>query len=262
MKGFLAAFWSEFLKARRSAIFIITIVIFAFMALMMGLFVYLARNPDLISNSAILNAKTSVLGKTDWPGYFMLLYQMVAAIGLIGFGFVFSWIFGREYADHTIKDLLALPVSRDLIVWAKLVIAIIWSMLLAVILFILGILSGRLVGMEGWSVELVRQAGRIFCGTTLMTIILSTPVAFFAGYGRGFLVPIGYLILIMILTQFAVSAIPVVAPYFPWAIPSLYSGAAGPESADLGFVSYLILGLTGILGIVGTLAWWRYADQK
>jgi len=232
------------------------------MALMMGLFVYLARNPDLVSNSAILNAKTSVLGKTDWPGYFMLLYQMVAAIGLIGFGFVFSWLFGREYSDHTIKDLLALPVSRDLIVWAKLLMAVIWSIVLSIILLVLGICSGKMVGMEGWSVELFRQACGIYCGTTLMTILLSTPVAFFAGYGRGFLVPIGYLIFIMIITQFAVSAIPVVAPYFPWAIPVLYSGGAGPESAHLGLISYLILGLTGFLGVAGTLAWWRYADQK
>jgi len=262
MKGFAAAFWSEFLKTRRSVILWITLVIFAFMALMMGLFVYLARNPDLVSNSAILNAKTSVLGKTDWPGYFMLLYQMVAAIGLIGFGFVFSWLFGREYSDHTIKDLLALPVSRDTIVWAKYVIAVIWSIILSGILLILGILSGKVIGMEGWSVELVRQASGIFCGTVMMTIVLSTPVAFFASYGRGFLVPIGYLILIMIITQFAVSAIPIVAPYFPWAIPVLYSGGAGPESAHLGLTSYLILGLTGILGIAGTLAWWRYTDQK
>ncbi len=262
MKGFSAAFWSEYLKARRSVILWITLIIFTFMALMMGLFVYLARNPDLVSNSAILNAKTSVLGKTDWPGYFMLLHQMVAAIGLIGFGFVFSWIFGRKYSDHTIKDLLALPVSRDMIVWAKLLIAVIWSIVLSIILLVLGIFSGRLIGMEGWSVELARQSSVIFCGTTLMTIVLSTPVAFFASYGRGFLVPIGYLIFIMIIAQFAVSGIPVVAPYFPWAVPVLYSGGAGPECAHLGFISYLILALTGILGIVGTIAWWRYADQK
>ncbi|MDD5766837.1 MAG: ABC transporter permease [Candidatus Marinimicrobia bacterium] len=261
MKGLSVAFWAESLKTRRSIILRITLAIFTFMAGMMGLFVYLARHPEFLSNSAILNAKASMLGKTDWPTYFLLLYQSIAAIGLIGFGFVFSWIYGREYSDRTIKDLLALPVTRSAIVVAKLLIAIIWCILLAVILFIVGTISGKLVGMDGWSITLFRQASGIFSITTLMTIVLCTPVAFFASYGRGFLVPIGYLIGIMMITQFAVSAIPVVAPYFPWAIPVLYGGSAGPESAQLGVISYFILIFTGILGLAGTLLWWRYADQ-
>lgn len=33
------------------------------------------------------------------------------------------------------------------------------------------------------------------------------------------------------------------------------------ESAQLGVISYIILFLTGILGLIGTLARWRYADQ-
>ncbi|MDD5541336.1 MAG: ABC transporter permease [Candidatus Neomarinimicrobiota bacterium] len=262
MRGFTAALWSEYLKARRSIILWITIVIFAFISLMMGLFIYLAQHPELISNSAILNAKTSMLGQTDWPGYFILLHQMGAILGMIGFGFVFSWIFGREYSDRTLKDLLALPVSRVVIINAKLIIATIWSLILAIILLTGGIISGRLVGIDGWSAELCRQAACTFAGTILLTIFLCPPVAFFASYGRGFLVPIGYLILIMMITQFAVTAVPGIAPYFPWAIPALYSGAAGPESSQLGLVSYLILAFTGFLGIAGTIAWWRYADQK
>jgi len=261
MKGFSVALWTESLKAWRSIILRITVVIFAFMAGMMGLFVYLAQHPELISNSVVLSTKTSMLGKADWPTYFILLYQIVAMVGLIGFGFVFSWIYGREYSDRTVKDLLALPVPRSAIVVAKLCVATVWCILLSVILFIVGTAAGKLVNMDGWSVALAWQACRIFSGTALMTIVLCTPVAFFAGYGRGFLVPIGYLISIMIITQFAVSAIPVIAPYFPWAIPALYSGAAGPDAAQLGAISYIILISTGILGLAGTLLWWRYADQ-
>lgn len=262
MKGFSAALWTESLKAWRSIILRITVVIFTFMAGMMGLLVFLAKHPELVSNSVVLSTKTSMLGKADWPTYFILLYQIVAMVGLIGFGFVFSWIYGREYSDRTVKDLLALPVTRSAIVVAKLSVATVWCILLSVILFVVGIAAGKLVNMDGWSIALAWQACGIFSGTALMTIVLCTPVAFFASYGRGFLVPIGYLISIMIITQFAVSAIPVIAPYFPWAIPALYSGAAGPDAAQLGAISYIILFFTGVLGLAGTLLWWRYADQK
>jgi len=261
MKGLSVAIWAESLKVRRSAILWITLAVFAFIAIMIGLFVYLAQHPELIGNSAILSVKTSVLSVADWSAYFNLLQQMIAVLGMIGYGFVFSWVYGREYSDRTIKDLLALPVPRSTIVIAKLIIASIWCVLLTIILFVFGVISGKLVSMTGWSNVLLWNSCKIFSLTALLTIILSTPVAFFASAGRGYLVPIGYLILLMILTQFIVSAVPIVAPYLPWAVPALSSGAAGPESAHPGVISYLILIFTGIAGLIGTIAWWRYADQ-
>jgi ABC-2 type transport system permease protein len=51
-------------------------------------------------------------------------------------------------------------------------------------------------------------------------------------------------------------------PYFPWAIPGIYSVPSGDEGMQLNAVSYLILATTFVLGLAGTLAWWRFADQK
>ncbi len=50
--------------------------------------------------------------------------------------------------------------------------------------------------------------------------------------------------------------------YFPWAIPGLLSVPAGTEGMQLTVASYIILLFTSFLGLGGTLAWWRYADQK
>jgi ABC-2 type transport system permease protein len=182
-------------------------------------------------------------------------------IGLIGFGFVASWIFGREYSDHTVKDLLALPVHREQIVIAKIIIMVIWSFLLSLILFVLALLTGLAVHIENWSGETARHAFFIFSGTSILTILISTPVAFFASWGRGYLLPLGYIILTIIISQFIITGIPGAAPYIPWAIPAIYCGAAGPESSHLKAASDIILGLTSIIGLAGTIAWWRYADQ-
>ena len=48
------------------------------------------------------------------------------------------------------------------------------------------------------------------------------------------------------------------AEYFPWAIPGLY---AQGETA-LAPVSYWIVALTGLAGVLVTILWWQYADQN
>jgi ABC-2 type transport system permease protein len=261
MKAFYEAFRTESLKAFRSKIFLITILVFTFISVMIGLLVYFSMHPDLLRNSALMSAKATILGQSAWLGYFGLLYQLAAMLGMIGFGFVTGWVFGREYSDRTVTDLLALPVSRSMIVAAKFIVTVIWSFLLALVMFILGIASGLLIGLENWSGEAASHAFRIFMNTSALTILLSFPVAFFASWGKGYLLPIGYIILTMIMTQFIVSGIPGLAAYFPWAIPGLYCGAAGPGGPGLITASWIILGMTGIAGLAGTLAWWRYADQ-
>ncbi len=262
MKGLVKAIWTESLKARRSKILWITILIFSFIAVMMGMLVFIANHPDLVGDSVVLSAKASMIGDADWPAYFELLYQVSAMIGLIGFGFVISWVFGREYADRTLKDLMALPVSRGVVVLSKFIVVTIWSVILSLILFFLAVITGLAVNIPGWSVETVVNAFFVFVSTSILTLLISTPIAFFASYGRGYLLPIGFIILIIIITQFVIVGIPGIAPYIPWAIPALYCGAAGPSGPFIGLASYLILFITSILGITITLAWWRFADAR
>jgi ABC-2 type transport system permease protein len=56
----------------------------------------------------------------DWHSYFELLLQLVLGFGLLGFGVVSSWVFGREYVDRAVTDLLARPIHRSTIVMSNL----------------------------------------------------------------------------------------------------------------------------------------------
>ena len=85
MKGLYAALWSESLKVRKSGMFLIIILIFAFVAFMLGLLVFLAKNPDLVSNSEVISAKARMIGKADWPSYFNLLNVMLSPVHGIDF---------------------------------------------------------------------------------------------------------------------------------------------------------------------------------
>jgi ABC-2 type transport system permease protein len=49
--------------------------------------------------------------------------------------------------------------------------------------------------------------------------------------------------------------------WFPWSVPALYSGAAGPDARDLPVASYVTVAATALLGVSATVGWWRRADH-
>jgi len=262
MKGVSAAFIAECMKIRRSKILWITILFFAFIPFMMGLMFFIQTHPEISAKLGIIGTKAMMLrfGDADWPAYFGFLTQGMAAIGLIGLGFVTTWVFGREYSDRTAKDILALPVSRSMIVLSKFIVVAIWSILLIFVYFASGLFFGKLFGISGWSGEIFLQHTYTFTMTSLLTVLLCTPVAFFASYGRGYLLPMSIVILTLLMANF--TGLVGWGPYFPWAIPGLLSVPAGTEGMQLNVASFTILFLTSILGFAGTVTWWRIADQK
>ena len=262
MKSLFVAFIVECLKIRKSKIFGFTILFFLFVSFMMGLLFFVQKHPEIASKLGMIGTKASILrlGKADWPTYFGLLTQGLAGIGLVGFGFVTAWVFGREYSDHTVKDILALPVSRSYIVFSKFTVIALWCILLTIFYFVFGLIVGKLIDIPGWSGQLVSEYAQIFTITALLTISLCTPVAFFASYSRGYLLPVAFIILTMIAANF--TGLVGLGPYFPWAIPGLYCTPTGTDGMQLSIASYIILFVTSILGLAGTLAWWRFADHK
>ncbi|MFD2881554.1 hypothetical protein ACFTAO_45790 [Paenibacillus rhizoplanae] len=126
-------------------------------------------------------------------------------------------------------------------------------------MFISGCITAWLTGLDGWSLEVIVQGFSGYAQICLMVIFLSIPVAWMACIGRGFLYPLGIVLLTIVIAQFG-GALGIVE-YIPWAIPGLLSGASGEESTHLELVSRMLPFLTGAVGLIGTLAWWRYVDQ-
>jgi ABC-2 type transport system permease protein len=213
------------------------------------------KDPEFARRVGLISAKAQLMaGVADWPTYLELLAQATAVGGLILFSLIGSWVFGREYADHTLKDLLALPTSRSAIVAAKFVLSALWSAALVAIIYLVGLGVGACVALPGIPAQLLLQGGAKLAITAGLTIASVTPIVFFASAGHGYLPPMGVAILAIFLAQ--VVGIAGWGEYFPWSIPALYA-----QGEKLGIISYGVIILTSVAGIGGTFVWWELADQ-
>ncbi|MGI8721294.1 MAG: hypothetical protein ACR2JG_03610 [Geodermatophilaceae bacterium] len=80
------------------------------------------------SDDAALAAKLGPLvADGGWAGYLSASAQVTAVAGLLGFGVVLAWQFGREFSDGTITGLFAIPVRRATIGAAKLLVYLGWA---------------------------------------------------------------------------------------------------------------------------------------
>jgi ABC-2 type transport system permease protein len=260
MTNLSSALYTETLKMRRSKVPFFAALGFLIMPLAGGLFMIILKDPEAAKAMGLISAKAQLMiGVADWPAYFDFLSQAVAAGGLILFSIVTTWVFGREFSDRTAKELLALPTSRETIVTAKFIVIGVWSLIVTLLVLGISLAVGQLIVLPGWSTELLTSTFVGVMGCALLTLGLIPFVAFIASTGRGYLPPFGWTILTMVLAQFSV--IMGWGDRFPWAIPGLFSGAAGPRTEALGVHSYIILLAAIFLGLAVTYRWWRDADQ-
>lgn len=122
MREIVTSLLVETKKFINSKVPLITLLAMLMVPFMGGFFMYILKDPDFAKEMGIISAKAQIMGTADWPSYLSLLSQAVSIGGILVFGFVTSWIFGREYSDRTIKDLLALPISRNIIVLSKFIV--------------------------------------------------------------------------------------------------------------------------------------------
>ena len=254
----MAAIVTEAIKLRRSRLWWITAVAFTVAAGVGGLFMFIGQDQQRARALGLLGTKTQLADVVaDWPGFFALLGQIVAVGGSLIFGTLVIWIFGREYSDHTVKDLLALPTSRTAIVAGKFTVVAGWCLGLTGYLFGLGLVVGAALRLPGWSAGVAMHGlGRLVLAAALAVVL--TPVyALAASVGRGYLAGIGALFVVVFLSQ--VVTVLGYGAWFPFAMPALASGIAG--QAPPGVVSYLLVVVVSAGAGAGTVGWWRWADQ-
>ena len=185
-----------------------------------------------------------------------LFGQLVGAAGFFLFVLTISWVFGREFVDGTLKDMWAVPVPRSSILLAKFGVVVLWSVALGIVMLVIGLLMGAAINIPGGSLAVITRGSVVFGVTAGLVIVLVFPFALFASMGRGYLLPIALAMMALMLTNLAVFT--GWGEYFPLAVPGLYAQG----KSVLAPVSYWMVIMTGLLGLLATYLWWHYADQS
>lgn len=260
MKQQVLALHAEFIKIKYSNIIWATFVAFALAPVLGAVFILIVQDGEALTKSGGLALKAKAMNfEPNWKSYLGILIQTVGVGGVLVFGFVASWLFGREYSDGTAKDLLSLPTSRTKILNAKFIVYTLWCIMLVLSNALIAFLLGSVLNLPAIDVNLLAQSLVDYSITTMLTIIVGIPIAFFALYGKGYLAPLGFVALTLVFAQ--VIAATGYGSYFPWSVPGLYSGAGGEYKSLLNNGSYGILILTGVAGYLSTIIYWRVADQ-
>ncbi len=258
--GLRAAVGTELLKARHSRVPWGVAIGFSIAPLVIGLFMVILKDPGRARSLGLLGAKAQLTaGTADWPTFLSMLGQAVAVGGAILFAFLTAWVFGREFADRTVRGLLANPTPRRTIVIAKTCVIAIWGLAISAWVLALGLAIGALIGLPGWSDSDAGATVVAIAFAAGLTIVLQTGAAFFAGVGRGYIAPLAWTIAMIVVAQ--VLTVLGWGAWFPWSVPALIAGAGGTSVEPVAPAGVLAVLAVATAGLAATIVWWDRADQ-
>ncbi|WP_270566199.1 ABC transporter permease [Clostridium beijerinckii] len=183
-------------------------------------------------------------------------FMYSTVIGLMGFGILSSWVFGREYQDQTFKDLLSLPISRTSLVCAKF-FALGLSFLGITVLAIGGTFAmGLCLDFTNFDVLLTGTLIKRLGIVTLYNCSLSFLFPLIASITRGILAPVSTSFVAIIIA--AIFGSQPLGRYIPWTISGIYLN--NPQLIN--WISKLTILAILFIGVYGTILWWNYVDQK
>src|SRR6266700_946064 len=186
------AVWIELRKATRSRMPLFTALGFLVLACGLAFLMFIYKYPTFARSIGLISAKANLVGgAATWPYYLGILGQAIAIGGLL--------VFGREFADGTLKDLLAVPVARANILLAKFIVVVLWSLFLTVMLVLVSLLLGATMGLSQGTTEVFWHGTVTLAVAACLVIVDVFPFAFFASVGRGYLLPMGVVLLVLVL---------------------------------------------------------------
>jgi ABC-2 type transport system permease protein len=176
-----------------------------------------------------------LLDPGGWDGYLITTGQVATVAGVMGFGVVLSWVYGREFADGTITGLFALPVGRGMIATAKFLVYLGWATVVSVVLAAILVLVGLILGLGPLPADAWPALGRFVAGA-LLTALIAVPAAWAATIGRGLLAGIATISGIVVVAQIA--AVSGIGAWFPFAAVGLWvvSGGTAVSAGQLALI--------------------------
>ena len=260
MSAFADVLATEFIKLRRSKVTWATLGGLSLGPLGISLFMWIVREPGRAAQLGLLGTKANLTGiEATWPSFASILAMIVGVEGMLLLAFIVAYIFGREYAEGTAKNLLALPVDRAWFVVAKLVVAAVWWLVLVVAVLAESFALGFVLGLPGFSASVAEGAVGNSVLAAGISFLLVPVVAWVTTAGRGYMAPIAFALASLALGDlFSHTGW---SMWFPWSIVPSLIGMVSKPSGGVPAASFVVIALTFVAGIAATIAQVRWADN-
>ena len=231
----------EFLKLKRSNIFLLSLI---------G-----AILPPLLMFIAVF--------AFDEGHTFELLFSnvnmyMSALFAILLYAIMISYLFGREYNEHTLKTMLTIPVSRGKFLLSKYVMFLVWILILTVVTSLSTMVLGFVAGLDGFSLKLFIDSFAQLLFANVLLFLTFSPFVFISLFITN-MVPamVGgaglALVNMMIYGQ-------TWAPYVPWVCPYLIASGEIAEYSGSVTLSYAVILATFAIGLVISYIYFTKTD--
>jgi ABC-2 type transport system permease protein len=247
-------------KLRRSNALWLTMLAASLGPCGIALFMWILFQPERAKQLGLVGTKADLSGLVaTWPSFASTLTVVVGMGGMLLLPFIVAYLFGREYADGTAKNMLGLPVPRYRFVVAKLVVAAIWWLLVVVLILVEAFALAAILGLPGFSSAVACKMVTDALVAAAISYLLVPVVAWITIAGRNYMLPLGF--------AFAMLAMGNVlsrtgwAEWFPWSIVPSLIGSVGAPVGALPFGSYIVAVLTFVIGVAGAIAQFTYEDN-
>ena len=231
----------EFLKLKRSKIFLLSILMAALPSILM--FIATFAFDETQSFDALFSTVNM---------------YMSALFAILLFSIIISYLFGREYNEHTLKTMLTVPISRGKFLISKYVMFLIWILILTVVTSISTLAFGFVAGLSGFTLQLFINSFAELLFANILLFLTFSPFVFISLFITN-MVPAmvggASLTLVSLLVNGQSWA-----PYVPWACPYLLSSG---EIADYGvslIIPYGVILVTFLIGIVVSYIYFTKKD--
>ncbi len=231
----------EFLKLKRSKIFLLSLL---------G-----AVLPPLLMFIAVTSFDE---GQTFEALFTNVNMYMSAMFAVLIFAIIISYLFGREYNEHTLKTMLTIPVSREKFLASKYIMFLVWIVILTVVTSISTLAFGFAAGLDGFSLKIFADGFAQLLYANVLLFLSFSPFVFVSLFITN-MVPamIGgaglALVNLMVYGQNW-------APFVPWVCPYLIASGEIAEYSTSITVSYGIILATFVIGLVISYIYFTKTD--
>ena len=222
----------EFLKLKRSKIFLLTLLGAIFPSFLLFLSSEFGEFTETISMETFLSQVN--------------MYMSLIFVVLL-FTIIMSYLFGREYNEHTLKTMLTAPTSRKMFLLSKYAMFLIWILIISMVTTLSAVVFGFMAGTTAFSITVVTDSFMQILLSNMLLFLAFTPLVFVTLKITN-LVPAMIGGAALTFTNMIISSSKY-GIYFPYSIPYLIASGEILEYTTDCRIPYIIIIATFLIGL-------------